>query len=449
MKTFLLTALTSLFFSSFLAHAQPSVSEGTKSTAPLINGAWSQAYHQDFPSPLSLEHLLYNLPKQSSQLFKARANAKVFSALSDIQESNNRTKLSLEGRLSKREFADEAQDHHALMLHLSKTLYDFGENDELVQSFNLQSLAQQFVQFHEIEAHKIRLMERFFDVVLADFQFRIDNEAMAIEFIAFDKTQDRHALGRVSDVDLVFAESEYQKALLRRSQAEQNQFKTRVYLANEIGFSEARPDELVMPDLKNYLARDSKLLNLNELHRSVVISHPLMKSMLKLIEAQQSKINSAKSFSKPELKTDVWMGPMSSYTDQREGYWRFDLSIDVPLVDGNFARASVAKEMAELDVLKAEYESTAQALRNQVTELYFDIKLLAAEKAKHQVFGDYADLYLDFSRALYENEVATDLGNSMVRLSQANYNLIEWNFKAALLWAKLDYLLGKQMEKMS
>ena len=75
-------------------------------------------------------------------------------------------------------------------------------------------------------------------------------------------------------------------------------------------------------------------------------------------------------------------------------------------------------------------------------DIFFQIKLLDTEKKVHQAFGDYADLYLDFSRALYENESKTDLGDSFVRLSEANFNMVAWQFKQALLWMELDYLSG-------
>lgn len=80
-----------------------------------------------------------------------------------------------------------------------------------------------------------------------------------------------------------------------------------------------------------------------------------------------------------------------------------------------------------------------------MADIYFKLKLLATEKKVHYAFGDYADLYLDYSRALYENESRTDLGDSFVRLSQANYNMVAFEFKQALLWMELDYLLGNKV----
>ena len=58
----------------------------------------------------------------------------------------------------------------------------------------------------EIDARKLRyldarqarcldIMARFFDALLADLRYAVDNEAMAESYVTFDKSRERHRLG--------------------------------------------------------------------------------------------------------------------------------------------------------------------------------------------------------------------------------------------------------------
>ena len=54
----------------------------------------------------------------------------------------------------------------------------------------------------------------------------------------------------------------------------------------------------------------------------------------------------------------------------------------------------------------------------------------------------HRDLYLDRSRAIYEMEVKTDLGDAMVRLSEAQLADARNRFARALAWERLKVLTG-------
>jgi len=404
---------------------------------------FNQTPKSPLPNPLSLDYVLEQLPIQSPQLLRQEATVLQRQATLLGQEAIDNWQFDFEGRLSRRDFADQAQDNHRAALHLGKQLYDFGATDGLIVAEQRAMLAEQGLYESLEQAHKLAIMQSFFNVILADFQFRIDNEAMAIEYIQFDKTKDRHEVGEASDVDLIAAESNYQQVLVKRSKSEQRQLSSRVAMANRLGLANARPDELVMPSLKRFNLLDVKKLQLNDLYQQLAEKNPQLQHLNGLWQAQLTRVNALAQSNQPTLRADAWLGQLSSQPELREGNWRADLSVNVPLYDGGQQKSQHLAAKAKLQQLSADYETLTQSLREEVADIYFQLKLLKAEKEMHQLYGDYADLYLDFSRALYENEKSTDLGNSFVRLSQANYNLIEWRFKQALLWSKLDLLLGQ------
>lgn len=401
----------------------------------------------EFPNPLTLEYLLNELPVQSPAVFLQNAKLARKQAKGLGIESVNAWKLDLEGRLTRREFTEEPQNHHRAALHIGKQLYDFGVTDGLTLAQQQEIESEAGFQNFVLQSHKLKVMQSFFDVILADFQYRIDNEQMAIEYIAYDKSKDRHEVGQVSDVAMIEAESNYQQALLKRSQAEQRQLSSRVSLANTMGYAKVRPDEMKMPSLKGFSKRDAKALNLDELYQKLEENNPQLQRLKGLWQAQLQRVEALRNLNSPTIRADAWAGKLSSHPELREGSWRADLSIHVPLYDGQANKSELMSAQAKAIKLSAEYEQQAQMLRQEIADIYFQLKLLKAEQEANFVFGDYADLYLDFSRALYENERATDLGSSMVRLSEANYRMVEWQFKQALLWSQLDLLLGKMVGK--
>ncbi|WP_237260956.1 TolC family protein [Thiomicrorhabdus immobilis] len=395
------------------------------------------------PNPLTLSVLLENYANQSPEIALQLANIDMAKATLDNNQVGNRWQANIQGRLGQREFAEETQPHNLLALHVGKVIYDFDQADNQLQADSL-SVEQQKVKLQLVEnKQRLNVVKAYLNVLLADFQYRIDDEGMAVEYVGFDKVKDRHAIGQLSDVDLLSAEQKYQNALVKRMQAEQMQLKTRVELANTLGLPSERPDELRFPKLDSFKARSIKDVSLQALQAEVLANNQQLKVLEQAQQAQTYALQKAQNTSSPTVRADAWVGQLSSYPELREGSWKATLSVDIPLYDGGAESSATNQVQAQLAKLKAEQLQLQQALRTEVADIYFQLKLLDAEKKQHQVFGDYADLYLDYSRALYENESSTDLGDAMVRLSEANYAMVAWQFKQALLWLQLDYLQGK------
>lgn len=395
------------------------------------------------PSPLNLTILLNDYAQKSPQINLQQANIDYAKAVLGENQVENSWQANIAGRLGQREFAEQQQDHNQLALHVGKVLYDFNRADSRY-SADESTVEQQLIRLQDVQnQQRLSIVKAYFNVLLADFQYRIDNEGMAVEYVGFDKVKDKHAVGRLSDVDLLKAEQTYQASLVKRMQAEQMQLQTRIELANVLGLPSARPDELTFPKLKAFKKRSIKGIDLETLQNQVIEKNTEMQAFAKAKQALLFELENASKTSSPTLRADAWVGQLSSQPEVREGTWKAELTMDIPLYDGGASSLAINKAQASLSIMKAKQQQLEQSLRSQVSQIYFQLKLIQAEKKQHQAFGDYADLYLDLSRALYENESSTDLGDSMVRLSEANYQMVAWQFKQALLWLELDYLLGQ------
>ena len=329
-----------------------------------------------------------------------------------------------------------------LALHVGKVLFDFNRTQSQLDADSSLIEREELLLQASKNHQRLEITKAYLNVILADFQYRIDDEAMAIEYVGYDKIKDKHAIGQLSDVDLLDAERSYQLSLLKRSQSQQNQLQTRIQLANVIGLPAARPDELKLPKLTGFSSRSVKGIALEELQDQVIKQNPQIKAIEFEADAKQALVEKSQNTSSPTVRADAWVGQLSSQPEVRDGRWKAQLSVDIPLYDGGAEKGAVAQAKAKLIKLNAQRLQVEQALRTEVADIYFQLQLLATEKNYNQAFGDYADLYLDYSRALYENESKTDFGDSLVRLLEANYKNIAWEFKQALLWMQLDYLLG-------
>lgn len=98
-------------------------------------------------------------------------------------------------------------------------------------------------------AQRLEIMQRFFDVLLADLSFSRDNEAMAVAYIQFDRAEARGELGQFSPLRIAELQAEYQLIRRQRAASEAAQRVTRALLASALGHADSLPRELVSPDL--------------------------------------------------------------------------------------------------------------------------------------------------------------------------------------------------------
>ncbi len=91
-----------------------------------------------------------------------------------------------------------------------------------------------------IDAQRLEILARFFDVLLADLSFSRYSEAMAVAYIQYDRANVRRELGQISELRVAELETVYQDVLRKRAASQISQRLTRSLLAQAIG----RPDEL-------------------------------------------------------------------------------------------------------------------------------------------------------------------------------------------------------------
>ena len=324
-------------------------------------------------------------------------------------------------------------------LALRKRLYDFGYSAAREEAARRRGAGSDWRYVDARQQSRLDIMRRFFDVVLADLQYARDNEAMAGAFIDFDRASDRHDLQRLSDVDLLELEAAYQAALHQRTLSGTLQRATRSQLAIAMG----RPGELASnvvrppaPDLAVALPEYDALL------AEVLRHNPTLRALRAEVDAARAALAAARNGHGPVLSGELDAAVYNRNTSSTHPLGAA-LVLEMPLLSGGAKEADIAAARAQLRTRRAELAALEQGLHQAVLELRLRLDELRVELAGLQVRGDYRELYLDRSRALYELEVKTDLGDAMTEITAVNLDRARAEFAWLMTLAELDALRGR------
>jgi outer membrane protein TolC len=428
----ILYVAVSLVMSGLLVQAAPVLAESVKKD------------HLDpLPEPLTLEYALAQVEIPSPKLQMSQAEVDAAIAKLQAADSSNNVRSWVEARLRYIEppTISTVQDHHdnRLGIFVSKKLYDFGRQDSRLAAARKSVEGQRLLYQDARQTRRIEIMQSYFDVVLADLQFYRYNEEMAVAYVQLDRLRNRKELGQISDVQVLRQDSEYQRVRRLRLQSQNLQRLTRARLAYVLGRPGQLPDTVARPTNLPYLKR--QLPDVEDLQPQALQNNRQLQALRVKVAAAEARVKEAQAGDMPTL----WgSAEASAYSVERAGYdpWRVALTMEIPLTDGGRTDAKVAEERAEVYKLKAELADLTEQVKQQVLELYLELDALRLQREQMKVQTDYQDLNLDRSRALYELEVTTDLGDAMVRVTATEQEALQTEFNTALAWEKMDVLVG-------
>jgi outer membrane protein TolC len=407
----------------------------------LITPLLAQA--EPLPSPLTLNQALELADTTTHpEVMLRQAEVEQARAVSLDAGSNDDLEVHLE--LSPRWIVPpliSPQDQNDSQAHLiaRKRLYDFGQTKNRLDAAALNETAKQHLYTQARNQLRLGIMQRYFEVLIADTSFAVENEAMAVAYVSMDKARDRHELGQLSDTELLKIETEYQDIRLSRYQAETQQRATRSLLAQALNQPTELPSDLEFPELPG---NNRKLPEYEELVSQAMAGNLNLIAYQSELEATRHRMEASRSTNYPVLSGDV----QASYYNREFGSrnpFEAGVTLDIPLYTGDRKAAATTEDHAEFMRLQAEMKNEEFAIRQQLLEAWQKIQVLKAQREQASTLSEYRELYLDRSRALYEYEVTTDLGDAMVKQTEARLLTLRTEFELALTWGVIDVLLGK------
>lgn len=363
-------------------------------------------------------------------------------ALVGVENADFGLSVDIKGRLravGPNDLADpDDDDDSAVSLLVSKPLYDFGKSDARLNALSIEKQVLMLEKEHVIEQRRILILEKYFDVLNADNDFISENEGLATGFIRYDRAIENQQLGLSSEIDVLRLQAEYELIRQRRYEAENRQRLSRMILAEAMGYPDQLPNTLEAPEIN----LDKPLSN----NVDALIDRALAYSTTARSLAGKSKIaefaiQQADTEGSPRLDFELEFSEYERESSTRDD-WRASIYFDVPLYSGvrsssrSLAKARYQKTLAEISGYRSQ-------LRLEVLQLWQSIQQNRLIAEGNQVTQNYRDIYLDRSRAEYELEFKTDLGDAMVQFSRARTERLKAVYAYELSYMRLQALVGK------
>ncbi|MCP4492219.1 MAG: TolC family protein [Gammaproteobacteria bacterium] len=403
------------------------------------------AQEPPLPEPLTLEAALQTASNPNHfkvQLLDQRIRE--VDILVDAENANNGFSIDLKGRVRRvgvSDLGDADEDgDSAVSLLVTKPLYNFGKTQTRLEALRIQQQVLMLEKEHTIEQRRHLIMEKYFDVLNADNDFISENESLAVGFIRFNRASENIELGLTSEIEVRHLQSKYELIRQRRYQAENRQRLSRMVLAETMGFPEHLSSNLEAPNVNidKPLSDDVDALIDSALTASSAARVLEGQRRLAEFEIRQTDVSDA-----PRLDFEL---EFSDY--EREGGtrddWRATVYFDVPLYSGEKASSLTLAQMRYQKTL-AELLQYRSQLRIEVLQLWQAVEQNRLIVRGREVTQSYRDLYLDRSRAEYELEFRSDLGDAMVEFSRARTERLKALYAFELAYHRLQTLVGSSL----
>ncbi|MGC2165579.1 MAG: TolC family protein, partial [Gallionella sp.] len=357
------------------------------------------------------------------------------------------TTVHLEGILRSGRPSNNGQDFTAdnsIRLAARKTLYDFGRTSNAEEAAQLNLRSRQADITSVLDNRRLEIMARYFDVLLADLQFTVDNELMSVRYVSFDHGKDKLERGQISSLDLAELESRYTDILEKRNISAQKQRLTRALLANSMNRPGDLPTNLDDPKL---IGNRRKLPDFEALLPILLNNNPQLRGYRELLAASQKRMDALSAEARPMLDAELQASEYSRTASTRDTL-SAGLILSWPLYQGRRVDSRVVRERSQFNKLQATTEKIKMDLTQALLETWLDVsQLQSSARTASQKYVDLRDLQLEKSRGLYELELTSNLGTAMVGTAEANLRARRTEYELALSMARLEALIGIPLEQ--
>lgn len=402
---------------------------------------------QDAKPLLTLERALQAADAPHPDLQLAEAERDIARADRSSAEARNDVLINLDARLQGARSSVSGSEFKAdniVRLNARKNLYDFGRSENSVGAAQAVSDARERSLLEARDLRRIDIMARYFDVLLADLQYVVDNEFMTVAFLEFDRGRDNFDQKLIPKVTLSELESRFQNLLFKRNQTQLQQRLTRELLAeamNQPGEPAAYLEDPKLPG-------NDRPLPSYEMLVALLDKSPKIEANKKLLDASRQRLEAVRAENNPTIDAEVEVGEFLDRKQQNRDAVRAGVLLSWPLYQGNRNSAQLAREQAQFHKLQAEAERTKRAAAQTLLKLLLEagqLQRAGRNSAKLQV--EFRDLALERARAQYEVELRTNLGESSAATVDATLRQRSIEYQLALTLAKIEALIGQPLPK--
>ncbi len=322
-------------------------------------------------------------------------------------------------------------------------LYDSNDNLEK-ESFQHNKITKEFLLKLSQEERKIAVMKTFLDTNLAALYHQYQIEQLAMDAIYNNRAKDFYPTGRVSDVESLEKEANMLLASAKNFQAEETIYNNKSKLASLLEMEVRSLPPIERPKLRSYLDKEipesAKLLEL------AMKNDPKLQQMNEKLEYLSKRILALKGNFDFQVGTLAMYGnePQKTIEDDNNR-WEARVTLRVPLYDREKNQNEIQKTQIEKNKLEVGIEKYKSELAQKIDEIVSKLNFQKRLEKAYATQFDYRNLYLERSRTAYNLNRQSDLGDAMVQLSRAEYELEKNRYEFVITYETLKLLVGEQI----
>ena len=330
-------------------------------------------------------------------------------------------------------------DDSRASLIIDKPLTNFGRDTALTEAIDISRDALALRLQNDYTAARIEVMQAFFNVLIADYQYAAVDEEMTLAYLAFDDARESmERYNETAEVEVRKLEAAYLDLLATRLGASHGQRATRLQLALALGRPGAYPDLLVEPDLTDY---QRTVPDYDETVAKVLKVHPGLAEIRLEINSLTQRADAERLTTRPTLGARFQANEYQQNFGGSRDEFRASLVLDIPLNTSRSAIGNQAQLLAQKQQRAAELTIREYLVRQQVLEIIQQLVQLEAEIKAAQAELLYRELELDKVRLQYEMEIRARIGRANKDVARALHRLAKARFDRVMVWEKLDSMI--------
>ena len=351
--------------------------------------------------------------------------------------------LYFDGQLGRERNLEKVENDTFGYIVWKNKLYD--SNDGLEEdSFKQNKKNKDFLLKLSQEERKISVMKTFFDTNLASLYHQYLLEQLAMDAIYHNRAKDFYPTGRISDVEVLEKETNMLLASAKNFNAEESIYNNKSRLATLLDMDVKKLPEIQRPKLKSYLEKEipqnSKLLEL-------AIKNDLkLQQLTDKLEYLNRKAKALKENFDFQVGTIAMIGnePQKTLEDENNR-WEARVTLRVPLYDKEKNVNEIQKVQIERNKVQVSIDKYKSELSQKIDEIVSKLTYLGKLNKAYKTQFDYRNLYLEKSRTAYELDRQSDLGDAMVQLSKAEYELEKNRYEYVITYETLNLIVGETL----
>ncbi len=287
---------------------------------------------------------------------------------------------------------------------------------------------------------KIRIVELFMKLALAEKKAEVRREEMAVAYVRFDRERDRLEQGLSDRVKVAEWESTYRRFRSQLLEAQREYNETLLEIKRFLGLDLSVPVEISLEDMLSFEVPENKTIDTSYLLRHIKDNYLVRVKELEM-KYFESKAQEEKRIFYPELYG--YLSVRNYYEEAKAFRGEANILLRVPLFDG---RASFYRVKSFLDRRRAveiEKKDIEESLKRDFLKAPYDWDELVGKYEDAVTFDNWAQENLDLSRSNYELELAFDLGYAMSTKTEAERRVMEAKFNIILYLMRLYAKMGK------